>query len=87
MSGHRNFEELRKGFSSERRSELDAEVAEMQREYVLSRISDDDDISQMRISTLQRIVSAIGGVLKFEVELDGREYPFRFSKQLVSAPV
>ena len=33
----------------------------------------------MRIGTLRRIVSALGGVLKMQVEIDGRDYPLGFS--------
>ena len=33
----------------------------------------------MRIGTLRRIVGALGGVLKMQVEIDGRDYPLGFS--------
>ena len=33
----------------------------------------------MRIGTLRRIVGALGGVLKMQVEIDGRDYPLVFS--------
>ena len=32
----------------------------------------------LRIGTLSKIVSALGGVLKFQVEIDGRDYPLGF---------
>ena len=32
----------------------------------------------LRIGTLAKIVSALGGVLKFQVEIDGRDYPLGF---------
>ena len=103
MSGHRNFEELRKKFSSERRAHLDEEVKEMQREYAISQIRREAGFTQvemaerlsisqptyaefekggnMRIGTLQKIVAALGGILKFEVELDGRDYPLQMPQQ------
>ena len=39
----------------------------------------------MRIGTLQKIVAALGGVLKFEVELDGRDYPLQLSQRYAIA--
>ena len=107
MSGHRNFEELRRKFSPERRARLDDEVREMQREYAISQIRKKAGFTQvemaerlsisqptyaeyekggnMRIGTLQKIVAALGGVLKFEVELDGRDYPLHMSQQYAMA--
>ena len=35
----------------------------------------------LRIGTLAKIVSALGGVLKFQVEIDGRDYPLGFESQ------
>lgn len=32
----------------------------------------------MQIGTLRRIVDALGGVLKIQVEIDGRDYPLGF---------
>lgn len=32
----------------------------------------------MRIGTLRRIVGALGGVLKIQVEIDGHDYPLGF---------
>lgn len=107
MSGHRNFEELRKRFSPERRAKLDAEVQEMQTEYVLSQIRREAGFTQvqmaeklsvsqptyaeyekggnMRIGTLQKIVAALGGVLKFHIELNGRDYPLYQSRPFAKA--
>ena len=33
----------------------------------------------MRIGTLRRIIGALGGVLKIQVEIDGRDFPLGFS--------
>lgn len=33
----------------------------------------------MRIDTLRKIVTALGGVLKMRVEIDGKDYPLGFS--------
>ena len=35
----------------------------------------------LRVGTLSKIVSALGGVLKFHVEIDGRDYPLGFPEQ------
>ena len=35
----------------------------------------------MRIGTLQKIVGAFGGSLKFQIILDGKEYPLHFARQ------
>ena len=34
--------------------------------------------SNLRIGTLQKIVAALGGVLRLEVEIDGKGYPLQF---------
>ena len=33
----------------------------------------------LRIGTLQKIVNALGGVLKLQVEIGGKDYPLQFS--------
>ena len=33
----------------------------------------------LRIGTLQKIVTALGGVLRLEVVIDGKEYPLEFA--------
>ena len=38
----------------------------------------------LRVGTLSKIVSAFGGVLKFQVEIDGRDYPLGFATQRVA---
>lgn len=35
--------------------------------------------SNLRIGTLQKIVAALGGVLRLEVEIDGKGYPLQFA--------
>ena len=91
MSGHRNFNELRARMSPERRAANEAAAAEMHREYVLAQIrreiggvaqptyATQERNDNMRIGTLRRIVDALGGVLKMQVEIDGRDYPLGFS--------
>lgn len=37
----------------------------------------------LRIGTLQKIVSALGGILKLEVEINGKGYPLQFSNMCV----
>ena len=34
----------------------------------------------LRIGTLQKIVSALGGILKMQVEIDGKDFPLQFSQ-------
>lgn len=41
--------------------------------------------SDLRIGTLQKIVSALGGVLTFNVEVDGEVYPLHFPNQTALA--
>ena len=38
----------------------------------------------LRVGTLSKIVSALGGILKFHVEIDGRDYPLGFASQRVA---
>ena len=33
----------------------------------------------LRIGTLQKIVSALGGILKLQIEIGGKDYPLQFS--------
>lgn len=101
------FDELRAGFTSEQRMRLDAEVAEMNRDYVLSQIRNEVgltqqdvavrlDISQpayaayeksdnMRIGTLRKIITALGGKLSFSVDLDGHRYNLQMPSQVAMA--
>lgn len=39
----------------------------------------------LRVGTLQKIVAALGGVLKLQVEIGGKDYPLRFSNTCVSS--
>ena len=39
----------------------------------------------LRIGTLQKIVSALGGVLKLQVEIGGKDYPLQFSRACATA--
>lgn len=39
----------------------------------------------LQIGTLQKIVNALGGILKFQVEIDGKDYPLQFSRPLMPA--
>ena len=86
-----NFSELKAKFSPEQRKHLDAEVDEMNREYVLSQLRSEVGLTQcemaerlsisqpayaayekagnMRIGTLQKIVTALGGALSFHAKL------------------
>jgi len=101
------FDELRKGFTDEQRARLDAEVAEMSREYVLSQIRNEAGLTQqdmaermsisqpayaayekaenMRIGTLRKIISALGGKLSFTVNLDGRDYNLQMPQPMAMA--
>ena len=36
--------------------------------------------SNLRIGTLQKIVGALGGILKMQVEIGGKDYPLQFSR-------
>ena len=37
----------------------------------------------LRVETLQKIVAALGGVLKLNVEINGKDYPLQFSNSCV----
>lgn len=39
----------------------------------------------LRIGTLQKIVNALGGVLKLQVEIGGKDYPLQFSDVRVNS--
>lgn len=102
-----HFSEIKSKFSSEQRKRLDAEVDEMNREYVLAQLRSEAGLTQcemaerlsisqpayaayekadnMRISTLQKIVSALGGVLSFHVEISGRDYALQLPRQTALA--
>ena len=80
MSGHHNFNELRARMSPERRAANAAAAAELHREYVLAQIRQNVlHLLDLLSGTLRRIVGALGGVLKMQVEIDGRDYPLGFS--------
>ena len=102
-----HFSEIKSKFSSEQRKRLDAEVDEMNREYVLAQLRSEAGLTQcemaerlsisqpayaayekadnMRISTLQKIVSALGGVLSFHVKISGRDYALQLPRQAALA--
>ena len=39
----------------------------------------------LRIGTLQKIVNALGGILKLQIEIGGKEYPLQFSRACAPA--
>ena len=102
-----HFSELRAKFTPAQRTRLDAEVEDMNREYILSQIRTEMGLTQcdmaerlsvsqpayaayekadnMRIGTLQKIVTALGGALSFHIEINGRDYPLQMPRQMAMA--
>ena len=76
MSGRHSLSELKAKMSPERLANVEAESQNLYNEYVLGEISRRTDVD-MPVSMLSKIVTGLGGVLTFRVDINGSDYPLK----------